>query len=63
MTWGPIISSRYCDQIRGVTPKTAAAAAQDHLQPDNLVTLVVGPAALCADALRDIGPLKILDEI
>ncbi len=53
----------YCDQIRGVTPKTAAAAAQDHLQPDNLVTLVVGPAALCADALRDIGPLKILDEI
>ena len=53
----------YCDQIRGVTPKTAAAAAQDHLQPDNLVTLVVGPAALCADALRDIGPLKILNEI
>jgi zinc protease len=53
----------YCDQIRGVTQKTAAAAAQDHLQPDNLVTLVVGPAALCADALRDIGPLKILDEI
>jgi zinc protease len=53
----------YCDQIRGVTPKTAAAAAHDHLQPDNLVTLVVGPAALCADALRDIGPLKILDEI
>ena len=53
----------YCDQIRAVTPKTAAAAAQDHLQPDNLVTLVVGPAALCADALRDIGPLKILDEI
>ena len=53
----------YCDQIRGVTLKTAAAAAQDHLQPDNLVTLVMGPAALCADALRDIGPVKILDEI
>jgi zinc protease len=54
---------RYCDQIRGVTLKTAAAAAQDHLQPDNLVTLVMGPAAVCADSLRDIGPLKILDEI
>jgi len=54
---------RYCDQIRRVTLKTAAAAAQDHLQPDNLVTLVMGPAAVCAEALRDIGPVKILDEI
>jgi zinc protease len=53
----------YCDQIRGVTPKTAAAAARGHLQPGNLVTLVMGPAAVCADALRDIGPLKILNEI
>ena len=63
MTWGRDYLKRYCDQIRGVTLKTAAAAAQDHLQPDNLVTLVMGPAAVCADALRDIGPLKILDEI
>ncbi|MGA9755885.1 MAG: pitrilysin family protein [Desulfobaccales bacterium] len=55
--------TRYCDQIRGVTLNTAAAAAQDHLQPDNLVTLVMGPAAVCADALRDLGPLKILNEI
>ena len=54
---------RYCDQIRGVTLKTAAAAAQDHLQPDNLVTLVMGPAAVCAEALRNLGPVKILDEI
>jgi zinc protease len=54
---------RYCDQIRGVTLNTAAAAARDHLQPENLVTLVMGPAAVCADALRDLGPLKILNEI
>lgn len=54
---------RYCDQIRGVTLKTAAAAARDHLQPDNLVTLVLGPAALCAEALQNLGPVKILDEI
>jgi zinc protease len=54
---------RYCDQIRGVTPKTAAAAAQDHLQPDHLVTLVMGPAAVCAEALQNLGPVKILNEI
>jgi zinc protease len=54
---------RYCDQIRGVTLKTAAAAAQDHLQPDNLVTLVMGPAAVCAEALQNLGPVKILNEI
>jgi zinc protease len=54
---------RYCDQIRGVTPKTAAQAARDHLQPDNLVTLVLGPAAQCADSLRELGPLQIIGEI
>ncbi len=53
----------YCDQIRKVTLNAAAAAARDHLQPDNLVTLVMGPAARCADALRDLGPVKILNEI
>lgn len=53
----------YCEQIRNVDLKSAAAAARDHLQPDQLVTLVMGPAARCADALRDLGPLKILDEI
>jgi predicted Zn-dependent peptidase len=53
----------YCDQIRGVTLKTAAAAAREHLQPDNLVTLVMGPAAVCAEALQNLGPVKILAEI
>jgi zinc protease len=53
----------YCEQIRGVNLKTAAQAAQNHLQPDQLVTLVMGPAAVCADALRDLGPVEILDEI
>ncbi len=53
----------YCEQIRGVTLKAAAQAAQDHLQPDNLVTLVMGPAAVCAEALQNLGPVKILDEI
>ncbi len=53
----------YCEQIREVDLQAAAAAARAHLQPDLLVTLVMGPAARCADALRDLGPLKILDEI
>jgi zinc protease len=54
---------RYCDQIRNVTLQTATGAAQDHLQPDSLVTLVMGPAAVCAKALQNLGPVKILDEI
>jgi len=53
----------YCEQIRGVTLKAAARAAQNHLHPDRLVTLVMGPAAVCADALRHLGPVEILDEI
>jgi zinc protease len=53
---------RYCDQIRNVTLKTAAQAAREHLQPENLVTLVMGPAAQCAEALRELGPLQIIDE-
>jgi zinc protease len=53
----------YCEQIRRVTQKSAAQAARDHLQPDNLVTLVMGPAAVCAEALQDLGPVNILNEI
>lgn len=54
---------RYCDQIRAVTPKTAALAASDHLRPEGLVTLVMGPAARCADALRELGEVEIINEI
>jgi zinc protease len=53
----------YCEQIREVDLKTAARVAQEHLKPDNLVILVMGPAARCAEALRDLGPVKILNEI
>jgi zinc protease len=54
---------RYCDQIRGVNLETAAAAARAHLQPEGLVTLVMGPAARYAEALKDLGPVKILNKI
>ena len=53
----------YCDQIRGVTPQSAAQAARDHLHPETLVTLVMGPAAQYADALRELGPVQILNGI
>ena len=53
----------YCEQIREVDLQSAAAAARNHLHPDQLVTLVLGPAARCADALRALGPLQILDDI
>jgi zinc protease len=53
----------YCDQIRAVTLKDAARAAQKHLEPENLVTLVMGPAAQVADSLRELGPVQIIDEI
>ncbi len=53
----------YCDQIRSVTPKTAAQAARDHLHSEALVTLVMGPAAQCAEALRELGPVQIINGI
>jgi zinc protease len=53
----------YCEQIRTVDLKSAAAAAQNHLHPDQLVIFVMGPASRCAEALRDLGPVKILNEI
>ncbi len=53
----------YCAQIQGVTLPAAAQAAQAHLKPEDLVTLVMGPAAQCAEALEELGPVKIVDEI
>lgn len=53
----------YCDKIRSVTLQGAAQAAQDHLFPDALVTLVMGPAAQCAEALKELGPVQIINEI
>ncbi len=54
---------RYCDQVRNVTLAAAAQAAQAHLHPESLVTLVVGPSAQCAAALQELGPVQIIHEI
>jgi zinc protease len=53
----------YCDKIRDVTLKTAAQSAQNHLHPESLVTLVMGPAAQCVDALRELGTVQILENL
>ncbi|MCX5891829.1 MAG: pitrilysin family protein, partial [Deltaproteobacteria bacterium] len=53
----------YCDKIRDVTLETAAQAARDHLRPEALVTLVLGPAAQCAKALGELGPVQTIHEI
>ena len=52
----------YCDQIREVTLEAAAQAAQRHLDPEALVTLVMGPASQCPD-LPDLGEVNVVDEI
>jgi zinc protease len=54
---------RYCDRIGGVTPQTAAQAAREHLRPEAMVTLVMGPAKQCAEALRELGTVEILNGI
>ncbi len=53
----------YCDKIRSVSLQTAAQAARDHLRPDALVTLVLGPAAQCAEALKELGPVQTIHQI
>jgi zinc protease len=52
----------YCERIRGVSLEAARAAAQAHLKPAELVTLVVGPAAQCREALAELGPVKLLED-
>lgn len=47
--------ARYCDQIQGVSLEAAQAAAASHLQPQALVTLVVGPSAKVRGALEELG--------
>jgi zinc protease len=54
--------NKYCDEIRTITLETAARAAQMHLRPESLVTLVMGPASQCAAALQELGPVTFIAE-
>jgi len=51
---------RYRERIQEVTLASAQDAARKHLQPESLVTLVVGPGAQCAKDLEALGPLEIV---
>jgi zinc protease len=51
---------RYRQRIREVNLTSAREAARKHLQPDSLVTLVVGPAGQCAGDLKALGNLEML---
>jgi zinc protease len=53
----------YGERIRGVTLESARQAARRHLKPEELVTLVVGPAAQCREALAKLGPVELLEDI
>jgi zinc protease len=55
--------SRYCENIQGVTLEAARQVAGSHLQPEALVTLVVGPAARCRASLEELGAVTILEEV
>ncbi len=55
--------SRYCEKVQGVTLEAAQQAARTHLQPDSLVTLVVGPAAQVREPLEELGPVNLLPKI
>jgi zinc protease len=51
---------RYRERIQEVTLAAAQEAARKHLQPEALVTLVVGPAAQCAKDLEDLGTVEFV---
>jgi zinc protease len=53
--------SHYCEKVQEVTLEAAQQAARTHLQPDSLVTLVVGPAATCREALEKLGVVTIIE--
>ena len=50
----------YRERLQKVTLASAQEAARQHLQPESLVALVVGPAAQCAKDLEALGPLEIV---
>jgi zinc protease len=53
--------SRYGENIQGVTLEAARQAARTHLQPEALVTLVVGPGARCRESLQELGTVNVVD--
>lgn len=49
--------ARYRERLAAVSLEEVRLAAQSHLRPEDLVTLVVGPAARVKEPLAEIGPV------
>jgi zinc protease len=47
--------AHYADAVRGLTPEQVNQAARDHLQPANLVIVVVGDRAVIEPGLKALG--------
>jgi zinc protease len=52
---------RYLDAVAKVTSKDAARVANEHVDPKQLVIVVVGPAKKLAKQLEKIAPVEIVD--
>jgi len=52
----------YRQRILEVNQAATQAAALKYLRPEDLVTLVVGPAEKCLKELEKLGPVQILTE-
>lgn len=50
--------ARYRERLAQVSLEEVQRAAQKHLHPEDLVTLVVGPAARVKEPLAEIGPVR-----
>ncbi|MEO0373127.1 MAG: pitrilysin family protein [Cyanobacteria bacterium P01_A01_bin.17] len=52
---------QYQNAVKEMTAEKVQAAAQKHLQPDQLVTIVVGNAKAVQPALEELGPVTAVD--
>jgi zinc protease len=53
----------YRERLLAVDQTALQATAKKYLHPEGLVTLVVGPAATCLDALGKLGQVQVLPEV
>ena len=50
----------YRTRVRAITPEQIAAVAREHLHPDRLAIVLVGPAQAIAPQLEGLGPYQVV---